>query len=68
MLMGEYRGRQLSAAGNIPFQQNEGSSRVAGVLPESSELVCWEESGGVVLPEGEAEEQVVQHTWSWWWW
>ncbi|MPC15932.1 hypothetical protein E2C01_008737 [Portunus trituberculatus] len=40
VLMGECTGRQLSAAGNIPFQRNEGSSRVAGVLPESSELVC----------------------------
>lgn len=53
--------RQLSAACNIPFQWNECSRRVAGVLPESSELVCWEESGGVVLPEGDTEEQVVQH-------
>lgn len=62
MLMGEYTGRQLSAAGNIPFQRNEGSRRVAGVLPESSELVCCGESVGVVLPVGEAQGQVLQHT------
>lgn len=65
MLIGEQRVRQLSEAGNIPFQRNECSRRVAGVLPESSELVCWEESGGVVLPEGDTEEQEVQHAWSW---